>query len=87
MRRDMQAAARVYIVAVKGNIQLTVVDTILTGYLFYQPRNTVRKPYAAGLYAYYSRVFKAKVVFYKLVCQPLQRNIQLIMIEQGLQAL
>jgi len=72
-----------HIVAVEGDIQLTIVYGP-AGYLLYGAGNTVGQVDTARLYAYNNSILKRKVVLYQLVRQPLQRYMELRIIEQGL---
>lgn len=76
-----------HIIPVEGDIQPAVVNMFLLSDFLYQCGYPVAEEYPAGLNAYNGCIIKMKMVFYQLVRQPLQCNIQLIMIEQGLQIL
>ena len=73
-----------HIIPVKSNIQPAITYLIVAGYLFHHFIYTVREKNAPGLDADDDGVLKGKMVLYQLVCQPLQRYVQLITFEQGL---
>lgn len=77
----------VHIIPVKGNVQFTIVYMLLPGYIFYHAGYPVREPNATWLYPYYYSVFERQVIFNQLMSQPLQRYVELLMIEQGLQTM
>lgn len=79
--------ALVHIITIKGNIQHSIVYVLLSGYFPHQFCYAARHPYTSWLYAYNSRILKSEMVFNQLMCQPLQRYIELFMIQQGLQTM
>jgi hypothetical protein len=64
----------VHVIAVKGNIQLTV-GYLLSRYPAQQFGYTVRQPYTTGLYAYDNSIFKLKVVLNQLMSEAVKRNV------------
>lgn len=73
------------IVPVKSDIQLPVMDALRFDLRLQLPDYPVGKIDPPRLYADQHRIFQVEMVFQQLMCQPLYRNPQLLLIQNGLQ--